>query len=205
MPPSPRLLGWRKENSCDYCTGVSLSSTSVFPPFICLCIGVVGLAELRDEMHQQRLVKESTKSPPLLCLCMSSSSHPSAEKYEYCLSMAEALLLFSKPALTVRGKIKFKWKRRIFGVVPYFKCSIPLPVLNNVIVHKARTFPLPRRALRHFNLQLVLGIWFCCCTRKNEWNELCAYKRSHGTSARDICYAFPVLSDPGWHIHSPTL
>lgn len=148
---------------------VCLSSTRVLPPFICLCTGGVGLAQVRDEMHQQRLVNESAKGPPLLCLCMSSSSCPSEEEYEYCLIMAEeALLLFPKPALTVRGKIKFEGKRHIFGVVPYFKCSILLPVLNNAFVYKARTFPLPRRELRHFNLQLVLGMWFCCCTQKNE-------------------------------------
>lgn len=187
-----------KDKSCDYCTG----STSVLPPFIYLCTEGVGLAYLSNEMHQQRLVKESAKGPPLLCLCMSSSSHLSEEKYEYCLSLTEALLLFPRPALTVRGKIKFEGKRHIFGVVPYFKCSILFPVLNNAFVHKARTFPLPRRELRHFNLQLVLGMWFCCCTQKNEWNELRASGRSHGTSARDICYAFPVLSDPGWHTHT---
>lgn len=84
------------------------------------------------------------------------------------LSMAEELLLFQQPALTVRGKTKLEGKRHIFGVVPYIKCAILLPVLNNAFVLKARTFPLPRRELRCFNLQLALGIWFCCCTQKNE-------------------------------------
>lgn len=81
--------------------------------------------------------------------------------------MTEALL-FQQPALTGREKIKFEGKINVFGAVPYFKRASLLPVLSNPFVHKAGTFPLARGELRHFNLQLVLGMWFCCCTQKNE-------------------------------------
>ena len=82
--------------------------------------------------------------------------------------MAEALILFQQPALNRKGKIKFEGKRNVFGAVPYFKRASLLPVLNNPFVHKAGTFLLARRELRHFNLQLELGVWFCCCTQKNK-------------------------------------
>lgn len=132
---------------------------------------------------------------------MSSSSHPSEEKYEYCLSMAEALLLFPKPALTVRGKIKFEGKRNIFGVVPYFKCSIPLPVLNNAFVHKARTFPLPRRELRHFNLQLVLGMWLCCCTPE-EWMKWASGFREISWLLSQRCLLCLPCAEWSWLTHT---
>lgn len=82
--------------------------------------------------------------------------------------MTEALLLFQQPALTGREKIKFEGQRNVFGAVSYFKCASLLPVLNNPFDHKAGTFPSARRELRHFNVQLVLGVLFCCCTQKNE-------------------------------------
>lgn len=47
-----------------------------------------------------------------------------------------------------------------------FKCvdlfSVLIPLLIN-----AGTFLLSRE-LRHFNLQLALGVWFCCCMQKKE-------------------------------------
>jgi len=53
----PRLLGWKKGERCSCSAGVSLSITSVLPPRLSLCTGGVGLAKVRDEVHQQRLVK----------------------------------------------------------------------------------------------------------------------------------------------------
>lgn len=75
-PPFPRLLGWRKSKRCGSSAGVSLSSTSMFPPCICICAGVVDLAEVRDEVHQRRLVKEPAKGLLLQCLSMNSPSPP---------------------------------------------------------------------------------------------------------------------------------
>lgn len=120
------------------------------------------LAEARDEVHRQRLVKEPAKCLPLHEQLFTSLRGALLPR------MAEALLLFQQPALAGREKIKFEGKRNGFGAVPYFICASLLPVLNNPFVQKAGTFPLVRRELRHFNLQLALGIWFCFCTQKNE-------------------------------------
>lgn len=77
---SPRAPSWRKGKGSSCSAGVSLSCTSVLSPCVCLLAGGVGLAELRGEAHQQRLVKESVKGPALLCFWMSSSSPPREEQ-----------------------------------------------------------------------------------------------------------------------------
>lgn len=206
VPPSPRLLGWRKDKSCD----IAL----VWVSAVAVCSHLSSASLLEEWAQQSWGMKCINKGwrRSLQKVHLSTASAWAALHVPQRRSMSTAWVwqkdFFCFPSLHWlwgKKKIKFEGKRHIFWVVTYFKCSILLPVLNNAFVHKARTFSLPRRELRHFNLQIVLGIWFCLCTQKHEWNELWASRRSHGTSARDICYAFPVLSDPGWHTHSPTL